>query len=229
MELIKITKKEGQQLVSARELYAFLEIGKDFTSWCKAMFEYGFEENKDYALTKSGEPNSQGFVNPNPKIDYALTIDCAKELSMIQRTDKGKQARQYFIECERKLNAPKTRLELARENLALIEEIEAKEQLLLEQQPKVDFYEAVGSSSDTVDIGEVAKLLNLGIGRNNLFKLLREKKILMGNNEPYQQYVKAKWFKLIEQPYIKNDGKVGIGLKTVVFNKGIEEIRKLAM
>ena len=99
-ELIKITTNEnGKQLVSAKELHEFLGIGVHFSTWMKRMCEYGFEEDIDFSILKSGNPNG-GIA----KIaDYAITIDMAKELSMIQRTEKGKQARLYFIECEKQL------------------------------------------------------------------------------------------------------------------------------
>ena len=96
-ELIKITEKEGQQLVSARELHEFLEIGQDFTNWIKRMIDYGFEEGKDFTLILAKSTGGR------PSQDYAITIDMAKEISMIQRSEKGKQARQYFIQCEKKL------------------------------------------------------------------------------------------------------------------------------
>lgn len=95
-ELIKITEKEGQQLVSARELHEFLEIGQDFTNWIKRMIEYGFEENQDFTVAKI----SEGKVT---KHEYIITLNMAKEISMIQRSEKGKQARRYFIQCEKKL------------------------------------------------------------------------------------------------------------------------------
>lgn len=98
-QLIKITEKDGNNVVSARELHAFLEVKTEMVLWCKRMFEYGFTENTDYTAIKSENPvNKQVGIN-----DYALTLDTAKEISMIQRSDKGKQARQYFIECEKKL------------------------------------------------------------------------------------------------------------------------------
>lgn len=99
-EIIKITEKTGLgQVVSARELYEFLEVRTDFTDWCKRMFEYGFEEGVDFSpiLGKS--------TGGRPSRDYALTLDTAKEISMIQRSDKGRQARRYFIECERIVRA----------------------------------------------------------------------------------------------------------------------------
>jgi phage anti-repressor protein len=96
-ELIKIQQHNGKQAVSARELYDFLEVGTEFAKWCTRMFDYGFEEDKDFTpiLTKS--------TGGRPSVDYALTLDCAKEIAMIQRTPQGKQAREYFITCEKKL------------------------------------------------------------------------------------------------------------------------------
>ena len=99
-ELIKITKnEEGQQLVSARELHEFLEVKTRFNDWFERMINYGFEENSDFRAITQKRVTAQG--NMTTYIDYEITIDMAKELSMIQRTEKGKQARQYFIQCEK--------------------------------------------------------------------------------------------------------------------------------
>ena len=94
-ELIKITEENGNRAVSARELHNFLEVETPFRKWIDRMFEYGFDENIDFSLLKIGERKAHN------KIDYALTIDTAKEIAMLQRTPKGKQARQYFIEMEK--------------------------------------------------------------------------------------------------------------------------------
>lgn len=116
-ELIKLTtNEEGKQLVSARELHEFLEVGTRFDKWIARMIEYGFEENKDFNMVKFDRVQIEGKRQVERElIDYAITIEMAKELSMIQRTDKGKQARQYFIECEKKLresnNKPQLTLE----------------------------------------------------------------------------------------------------------------------
>lgn len=98
-ELIKVNRENNT--VSARELHKFLEIRTRFDKWFGRMCEYGFEENSDFRLV------TQKRVTNNPKnpytieTDYEITLDMAKELSMIQRTEKGKQARQYFIQCEK--------------------------------------------------------------------------------------------------------------------------------
>ena len=101
-DLIKITTKDGKQLVSARELHDFLEIKTEFRKWFPRMCEYGFVENVDFTRTFQKCPTLGGIQTV---ADYAITIDMAKEISMIQRTEKGKQARLYFIECEKKLKA----------------------------------------------------------------------------------------------------------------------------
>ena len=93
-EIIKIQENNGEKAVSARELYQFLEVGRDFTNWCKQMFEYGFTENQDFT------PIVAKSTGGRPSIDYALTLECSKEIAMLERSEKGKQARQYFIECE---------------------------------------------------------------------------------------------------------------------------------
>lgn len=100
IELIKITETNGQRAVSARELYKFLEVTERFSSWFERQLQFGFVENQDYTNVKSFTVVGNGAEKPIE--DYALTIDCAKEISMLQRNERGKQARQYFIACEKK-------------------------------------------------------------------------------------------------------------------------------
>lgn len=96
-ELIKVTTSDkGQQLVSARELHEFLEVTERFSSWFERYCKYGFEENIDYTGCKVFNTLARQELQ-----DYAMTIEMAKEFSMLQRTEKGKQARKYFIECEK--------------------------------------------------------------------------------------------------------------------------------
>ena len=108
------------------------------------------------------------------------------------------------------------------------EQIEQQTALIEAQKPKVEFYEAVTGSSDTIDIGTVAKVLNIkGIGRNNLFEFLRDRGVLMSNNQPLQTFVDRGYFRVIESKYNKPDGSSHINLKTVVYQKGLDYIRKL--
>lgn len=106
-------------------------------------------------------------------------------------------------------------------------ENEKQKTLLIEQQPKVEFYDDVTGSKDTIDMKEVAKILNIkNIGRNKLFEILRNKNILDRFNQPYQKYVDAGYFRGIESRFNLPDGEIKISLKTVVFQKGLDFIRR---
>lgn len=125
-ELIRIDRNEqGSEVVSARELYDFLEVKARFTDWCNRMFEYGFESQKDF-FTILRESNGG-----RPSTDYALTLDTAKEIAMLQRSEKGKQARQYFIECERiakeRISKPLSPAEQLLANAQLLVDLERKQ------------------------------------------------------------------------------------------------------
>jgi len=157
------------QTVNARDLHAFLEVGKDFSNWIKARIDkYGFLENQDFVVFAKTSENPQGG---RPSIDYHLTLDMAKELSMVEKNAKGKQARQYFIECERQAKAvtldPRnlTRMQLMqiamdaeRERLVLVHQV-------AEQAPKVEVYDRISEAADTYLIRPAAKTLGVGPGK----------------------------------------------------------------
>lgn len=105
--------------------------------------------------------------------------------------------------------------------------IEEQDKKIKEMLPKAEFYDAVAGSKDAIDIGSAAKVLDMGIGRNKLFEILRNKGVLMSNNIPYQKYIDCGYFRTIEQKYSKPDGTVCINIKTLVYQKGLEFIRKL--
>lgn len=129
-QLIPIEDKDGQQAVNARHLYAWLEIGRDFSNWMKdQIIRCDLVENQDFEVFAKSGVNPQGG---RPSTEYALSIEAAKEISMMSQTDKGKQARRYFIECERIAKNPiqaLTRKELA---LMIVKAEEEKERLQLE-------------------------------------------------------------------------------------------------
>lgn len=101
-QLIQITTDpQNGNVVSARELYSFLGVTERFANWCQRMFDYGFNENEDFTSVKSFTLVNQGAKREID--DFALTLDTAKEISMLQRTEKGKQIRNYFIEAEKQL------------------------------------------------------------------------------------------------------------------------------
>jgi prophage antirepressor-like protein len=105
--------------------------------------------------------------------------------------------------------------------------IEEQDKKIKEMLPKAEFYDAVAGSKDAIDIGSAAKVLDMGIGRNKLFEILRNKGVLMSNNIPYQKYIDCGYFRTIEQKYSKPDGTVCINIKTLVYQKGLDFIRKL--
>lgn len=109
----------------------------------------------------------------------------------------------------------------------LQEENKRQKEILIEQAPKVDFYNEIVDSKDTCDMNTVAKTLNCGIGRNRLFSFLRSKGILLSNNQPSQLYVELGWFRVLETKYSMPNGDIKVYFKTVVYQKGIDGIRKL--
>lgn len=129
MELIKIIEREGRQLVGGRELHEFLEIRTKYKDWFRRMVEYGFEEEIDF-IRVAQKRATNNLKNPvTTVIDHAISIDMAKEISMIQRTEKGKVARQYFINCEKKLKEVK--------KLSPMELMELQFKALKEQKEKI--------------------------------------------------------------------------------------------
>lgn len=156
-ELIPIQDHGGAQAVMGRDLHAFLEVGRDYTNWFKQMVGYGFIEGQDFT------PDLAKSTGGRPRADHIVSLDMAKEISMIQRTEKGKQARRYFIECERRAKEP---VQLSPEELmaraikvadSTIKELEAKtahQALALEAaKPKVEYYDhCVSIESDVMTV-----------------------------------------------------------------------------
>lgn len=134
-ELIKtITRDDGTIAVSGRELHDFLEVGKDFSNWFKDMASYGFEEGKDFSPFSAKTHNGG-----RPRIEYVMTLDMAKEVAMIQRTDRGKQARQYFIEIDKQAHHDMTGLSPAtRAAVAATQALAAQERRLNRVDAKVN-------------------------------------------------------------------------------------------
>ncbi len=233
-ELIKVEVKNGEQLVSGRELHKFLGIGTEYMKWFSRMTNYGFIENVDFIVIVKNDEDDTAFGGIRKSTDHLIKLNMAKEISMLQRNEKGKEARTYFIKCEEAWNSPE--MILARANQIqsrMIEDyakkIEVLENKIQEDKPKVEFYNDVTDSKHTCDMQTVAKTLNFkGVGRNTLFEILRSENILQADNKPYQKFVDAGWFRLIETKY--NDemsGELRIYFKTVVFQKGIEKISNI--
>lgn len=126
------------------------------------------------------------------------------------------------------LGIPKTFAEALRLAADQQEKIEQQQKLIAEQKPKVDFFDTVAESKTAVSMNDAAKSLNFtNIGRNKLFDILRTQKILMNDNMPYQKYVDAGYFRVIEQKWTGKDGMPQISYKTLVYQKGIDYIRRM--
>lgn len=230
-ELIKIN---NDGLVSARELHEFLEVGRDFTTWIKGRIEkYDFAESVDFTVLNIAHQNGGASHGGQNKLDYIITIDMAKELSMVENNEKGKQARKYFIQIEKAWNSPemimKRALEIANKQVEKLklENIE-KTKTIEEQKPKVVFANAVSTSKTTILIGELSKLLKqngVNIGCQRLFAWLRNNGYLIKRrgtdwNMPTQKSMELGLFKIKETSICHSDGSVTVSKTPKVTGKG---------
>ena len=185
-ELFKVNYDNDRITLSARDLHEFLEVKTKYKDWFNRMSEYGFNENIDYQAITQKRVTAQG--NETTYTDHQITIEMAKEIAMLQRNDKGKQARQYFIELEKKWNSPEWVM-----NRALEYSKKQVESLLLENKelkPKALFADAVSASKNSVLVGELAKMIKangVDIGQKRLFSWLRDNHYLMAKGESYNQ------------------------------------------
>lgn len=230
--LIPISDNNGKKAVNARDLHAFLESKRDFSTWIKDRIKsYDFIEGVDYqSFTEIVERE----IGATTRIEYALSISMAKELSMIENNERGKQARKYFIACE------ENKHELSRKELALmvVQAEEEKERLALENekrqkqteklQPKADFADKAFAMEGKCDIGQAAKILGLPFGRNTLFKKSRELGVFFANrNEPKQKYIDAGYFEMKEKPVPRENHPGFIVMVVLCTQKGLACINHL--
>lgn len=237
MELLRINYESEQPTVSARELHEGLEINTKFATWFERMCEYGFSEGNEF-FPKVGKTSEQGG---RPSIDYQISIDMAKQICMIQRTDKGKQYRQYFIDLEKAWNTPEQvmarALKIANNE---IDKLKAENKVLIadteRMKPKEIFADAVESSRTSILIGDMAKLICQNgheIGQNRLFEWMRQNDYLIksggSKNMPTQKAMEQKLFEVKERTAVNPDGSVRITRTTLVTGKGqIHFINKFA-
>lgn len=228
-ELIKIQVKNDRQLVNARDLYKGLEVKRRFSAWWEQNSK-GFEENEDFTSVLTSTVVANGARKPIQ--DYLVTIDMAKELCMMSKTEKGKEVRQYFIRVEKRFNEIKA-MSIPKPDSYMIEDPikraerwieEAKERQELEHkneklQDKIDkdaddvvFARAIRYSHHAIPIRELADILTQNgftIGQNQLYKLLRDEKYLSKQkdfwNLPMSSKVKAGYFRVIHK--VTRDGR----------------------
>lgn len=225
-ELIKVTTNENdEQLVSARELYDFLGIKKRFSAWWK---QYGdmFVEGEDFTGVPGGTPVHGGNGNIQYLDDLAIKLDIAKHISMLTKTEKGKQARNYFIQLEKFWNSPEMVTKRALEfQQKKIEVLQLENESM---KPKALFADAVSASHTSILIGELAKLIKqngVDIGAKRLFTWLRKNGYLIKRkgtdwNMPTQKSMDLGLFEIKESTVTHSDGHTTINKTPKVTGTG---------
>lgn len=227
-ELIKIQVNNNQeQIVSGRVLHMFLGVETPYMKWFERMLQYGFDENRDF-WTKMSES-----TGGRPSTDHIMKLDMAKELCMLARNEKGKQARHYFLEVEREWNSPEKVMARALviannriETLTLENTMQKKE--IAEARPKVVFADVVSASDNTILIGDMAKIIKQNghpIGQKRLFQWLRDNGYLIKRkgadyNSPTQYAMELGLFKIKETAITHSDGHVTVSKTVKVTGKG---------
>lgn len=224
-----ITVNLDKQTVSARELHKALGIEKRFSAWFETNSQ-GFVENEDFTSVLSGTVVNNGAKRDLQ--DYEMSVDMAKHLCLMSRTEKGKQCRQYLIDLEKAWNTPEqifaralkmadqTINKLKSENHALVAKIE-------QNKPKTIFADAVSTSHTSILVGDLAKLIcqnGVQIGQKRLFEWLRKNNYLIksgsSRNMPQQRYLEQGLFEIKESNVQNPDGSVRITRTPKVTGKG---------
>ena len=220
-ELIKIDYTTSDRpTVLARDLHDALEVQTAYKDWFPRMCEYGFEEGKDFNLLKNERVKMEGNRMVTREVnDHQITIAMAKELCMLQRSEKGKQFRKYFIQVEEAWNTPEQVMaralqmanrmvdKLKKDNAYLLEKAEA-------DAPKVLFADAVAASHTSILIGDLAKLIRqngVEVGQNRLFQWLRDNGYLIKRkgsdwNMPTQRSIEMGLLEIKESTHIDGNG-----------------------
>lgn len=224
------------QAVNARDLHTFLEVATAFKDWITRRIEdFGFTEGTDFCSFLSES------LGGRPAKEYALTLGMAKELAMVERNEKGKQARLYFIECERLAllgaagyRIPETRAEALRLAADLDDQVrtlsckvEAQAQDIAVLEPKAEFCDRVARAAGEHSVNEAAKIL--GSGQNRLFQWLESKGYLYRAGRellPYQQHVDAGLFRVVEHRYEDAHQRDRVHAKVLVTGKGLVAIQR---
>lgn len=224
-ELINVTLNDSQEpVVSGRQLHDALGVNSNYTTWFDRMTDYGFVENQDYILLSNfGTQTGRGGHN---KLDHIVKLDMAKEIAMIQRTERGKQVRQYFIQIEKDFNSPEKIM--ARALLMADKKIHKLETQIEADKPKVLFADAVSASHSSILVGDLAKLISQNgykIGGNRLFVWLRENGYLIKRrgsdwNMPTQRSMEMKLFEIKESTITHPDGHISVSKTVKVTGKG---------
>lgn len=225
-EIIKINQNEqGEARVNARDLHDALNVKARFNDWITRMIEYGFTEGIDFYSFLSKTQNGG-----RPSVEYNLTISMAKEVAMLQRNEKGKEVRNYFIQVEdryKKLaNDPSYQMALGLKASQLL--LDQKDKIIAEMKPKALFADAVATSHTSVLVGELAKILKqngVDTGATRLFSWLRDNGYLIRRrgtdyNMPTQKSMELGLFEIKETSIARSNGSVTVSKTPKVTGKG---------
>lgn len=228
-ELINVNYDNERPTVLGRDLHEKLGIRTAYKDWFPRMCEYGFTEGMDYCSFLS---NRSDGLPGKPRTDHQLTLDMAKQICMIQRSDSGRRYREYFLEVERRWNSPEAvmarALQVANRQLEVVTgQLNESNARLDEARPKVIFADAVSAAKTSILVGDLAKLLRqngVEIGQKRLFDWLRQNGYLMKSGESYnmptQKSMERGLFEIKEGSYINPDGSVRITKTTKVTGRG---------
>lgn len=223
-ELIPTSQNDsGEITLSGRDLHEFLEVRARYNDWFPRMIEYGFSENIDFVEVTQKRVTSHG--RQHDIADHQIKLDMAKEIAMIQRSDKGKEARQYFLQLEKLWNSPEMVIKRAMDfQQQKIVQLEAK---VKADEKKVFLAEAIQVSENAILIKDLATVLcqkGLDIGQNRLFEMLREKGYLLTSqaywNKPSQKAMQLKLFEVTTRLHTSNDGSTYVKYTPKVTGKG---------
>ncbi|MFA7280643.1 MAG: phage antirepressor KilAC domain-containing protein [Sterolibacterium sp.] len=227
--------------VSARALHAWLGNRQAFSPWIEARIaQFGFEQGVDFVRDSTEAPEHQISRSLFSDADYRVALDMAKELSIVECNEKGRQARQYFIAAERRAKAgladsadlasPEVFQILSDPNqlrtllLEFSERMIALEAKAREDAPKVAFHDALLRIGNAQSIQEVAKII--GVGAVKFFDWLRHAGILMHNNLPYQCHIDAGYFKVVQRSFINKHDQKQLYARTLVTAKGLVYLQR---
>lgn len=219
-DLIKVDYSGEKPAVSARELHEFLEVKTAYKDWFPRMCEYGFSEGTDFCSFLSESTGGRRGQ------DAAVTIDMAKEICMLQRNEKGKMARQYFLQLERDWNSPEK--VMARALQIADRRIKTLESKVQADAPKVLFADSVAASGSTVLVGELAKIMRqngVDMGERRLFRWMRDNGYLIKRNGtdynmPTQASMEQGLFRIKETVINHSDGHTSVSKTPKVTGKG---------
>lgn len=225
-ELINVTLNDNHEpVVSARQLHQALDVKKRFSAWFEQNIK-GFVEGYDFTGVPGGTPVKGGNGNIQYLDDYVLTLDTAKHLAMLSKTEKGQEVRAYFIQVEKDFNSPEKIM--ARALLMADKKVHQLEAKIEADRPKVLFAEAVSASHTSILVGELAKLLKqngVDMGANRLFNWLRAHGYLIKRNGrdwnmPTQKSVEMGLIRVKETSITHADGHITVSKTPLVTGKG---------